>query len=76
MGDAQYGMHDATALGWMTFEGTKSFGTDLHSKTAKILSLTRDQAQVFNYFWGCNGEGIDCSGYELQRNLLDGYRYY
>ncbi|KAF8347323.1 DNA polymerase family A-domain-containing protein [Amanita rubescens] len=49
MGDAQLGMHGATALGWMTLEGTKSAGTDLHSKTAKILGLSRDQAQVFNY---------------------------
>ena len=49
MGDAQFGMHGATALGWMTLEGTKSAGTDLHSKTAKILGLSRDQAKVFNY---------------------------
>ena len=49
MGDAQFGMHGATALGWMTLEGTKGAGTDLHSKTAKILGLSRDQAKVFNY---------------------------
>ncbi|KAI0297802.1 gamma DNA-directed DNA polymerase [Multifurca ochricompacta] len=49
MGDAQFGLHGATALGWMTLEGTKSAGTDLHSKTANILGLSRDQAKVFNY---------------------------
>jgi DNA polymerase gamma 1 len=49
MGDAQFGLHGATALGWMTLEGTKVAGTDLHSKTAKILGLSRDQAKVFNY---------------------------
>ncbi|KAF8267209.1 DNA polymerase family A-domain-containing protein [Lactarius quietus] len=49
MGDAQFGLHGATALGWMTLEGTKAAGTDLHSKTAKILGLSRDQAKVFNY---------------------------
>ncbi len=49
MGDAQFGMHGATALGWMTLEGTKAAGTDLHSKTANILGITRDQAKVFNY---------------------------
>ncbi|KAG8936694.1 DNA-directed DNA polymerase gamma mip1 [Tulasnella sp. 418] len=49
MGDAQFGLHGATALGWMTLEGTKSAGTDLHSKTASILGITRDQAKVFNY---------------------------
>jgi len=49
MGDAQFGVHGATAIGWMTLEGTKSAGTDLHSKTAKILGISRDQAKVFNY---------------------------
>lgn len=49
MGDAQFGVHGATAIGWMTLEGTKSAGTDLHSKTASILGISRDKAKVFNY---------------------------
>ena len=49
MGDAQFGLHGATAIGWMTLEGSKAAGTDLHSKTAQILGLSRDQAKVFNY---------------------------
>lgn len=49
MGDAQFGFHGATAIGWMTLEGTKSAGTDLHSKTASIMGISRDQAKVFNY---------------------------
>jgi DNA polymerase gamma 1 len=49
MGDAQFGLHGASAIGWMTLEGTKAAGTDLHSKTAKILGISRDQAKVFNY---------------------------
>lgn len=49
MGDSQFGLHGASAIGWMTLEGTKSQGTDLHSKTAKILGITRDQAKIFNY---------------------------
>jgi DNA polymerase gamma 1 len=49
MGDAQFGLHGASAIGWMTLEGTKSAGTDLHSKTANILGISRDQAKVFNY---------------------------
>lgn len=49
MGDSQFGLHGATAIGWMTLEGTKSAGTDLHSKTASILSISRDAAKVFNY---------------------------
>ena len=49
MGDSQFGMHGATAIGWMTLEGTKAAGTDLHSKTAAILGTSRDAAKVFNY---------------------------
>ncbi|KAI0347454.1 gamma DNA-directed DNA polymerase [Trametopsis cervina] len=49
MGDAQFGLHGATAIGWMTLEGTKAAGTDLHSKTASILGISRDAAKVFNY---------------------------
>ncbi|KAF8168359.1 gamma DNA-directed DNA polymerase [Crassisporium funariophilum] len=49
MGDAQFGLHGASAIGWMTLEGTKASGTDLHSKTAGILGISRDQAKVFNY---------------------------
>ena len=35
-----------TALGWMTLQGNKAEGTDLHSKTADIIGITRDQAKV------------------------------
>lgn len=49
MGDSQFGTHGATAIGWMTLEGTKSAGSDLHSKTASILKTSRDSAKVFNY---------------------------
>ncbi|KNE66245.1 hypothetical protein AMAG_10482 [Allomyces macrogynus ATCC 38327] len=49
MGDAQFGLHGASALGWMTLQGTKADATDLHSVTANILGITRDQAKQFNY---------------------------
>lgn len=45
-GDAEFGLHGATAIGWMTLEGTKSAGTDLHSKTAKILGISRNDAKA------------------------------
>ena len=35
-----------TAFGWMTLQGQKSDGTDLHSKTASTIGITRDQAKV------------------------------
>ena len=34
-----------TALGWMTLQGNKLDGTDMHSKTAFTVGITRDQAQ-------------------------------
>lgn len=49
IGDAQFGFHGASALGWMTLQGSKSEGTDLHSKTANILGISRDKAKIFNY---------------------------
>ncbi|QPG74169.1 hypothetical protein FOA43_001493 [Brettanomyces nanus] len=49
MGDSVFKIHGGTALGWMTLEGNKGLGTDLHSKTAKILGISRSQAKIFNY---------------------------
>ncbi|ODV81855.1 mitochondrial DNA polymerase catalytic subunit [Suhomyces tanzawaensis NRRL Y-17324] len=49
VGDSLFGMHGSTALGWMTLEGDKSEKTDLHSKTAEIMGISRGDAKVFNY---------------------------
>ena len=49
MGDAQFKQHGGNALGFMTLEGTKAAGTDLHSRTAGILGISRNDAKVFNY---------------------------
>ena len=49
LGDCQIGIHGATPLGFMTLQGQKSEGTDMHSTTAKILGISRDSAKVFNY---------------------------
>ncbi|KAL1956011.1 hypothetical protein VTO42DRAFT_7826 [Malbranchea cinnamomea] len=49
VGDAQFQIHGGNAIGFMTLEGSKAAGTDLHSKTAKILGISRNNAKVFNY---------------------------
>ncbi|KAF8251771.1 hypothetical protein K440DRAFT_578589 [Wilcoxina mikolae CBS 423.85] len=49
VGDAQFKLHGGGALGFMTLEGSKAAGTDLHSKTASILGISRNSAKVFNY---------------------------
>ena len=36
----------STAIGWMTLQGNKANGTDVHSKTASTIGITRDQAKV------------------------------
>ena len=36
----------STAIGWMTLQGKKSEGTDLHSKTAQTVGISRDHAKV------------------------------
>ncbi|KAK3113033.1 DNA-directed DNA polymerase gamma mip1, partial [Teratosphaeriaceae sp. CCFEE 6253] len=49
VGDASFKLHGGGALGFMTLEGTKAAGTDLHSRTAGILGISRNDAKVFNY---------------------------
>ncbi|XP_067935036.1 DNA polymerase subunit gamma-1-like [Watersipora subatra] len=50
LGDAYFaGIHGCTAIGWMTLQGTKAEGTDVHSKTASLIGINRDDAKVFNY---------------------------
>jgi DNA polymerase gamma 1 len=49
VGDAQFQLHGGNAIGFMTLEGTKAAGTDLHSRTAEILQISRNDAKVFNY---------------------------
>ncbi|KAI0199637.1 DNA polymerase gamma [Astrocystis sublimbata] len=49
IGDATFKLHGGNAIGFMTLEGTKAAGTDLHSRTASILNITRNDAKVFNY---------------------------
>ncbi|OLY82704.1 DNA polymerase gamma, mitochondrial [Smittium mucronatum] len=49
MGDSQFKSHGSTALGYMGLLGTKAHGNDMHSTTAKILGIDRNNAKVFNY---------------------------
>ncbi|KAJ3330346.1 hypothetical protein HDU76_005892 [Blyttiomyces sp. JEL0837] len=49
MGDSQFRIHGATPLGFMTLQGSKAQGNDLHSHTGKIMGIKRDNAKVFNY---------------------------
>lgn len=47
LGDAYFsGEHGATALGWMTLQGKKSDGSDMHSRTANTAGISRDHAKV------------------------------
>ncbi|KAF2723720.1 hypothetical protein K431DRAFT_282812 [Polychaeton citri CBS 116435] len=49
VGDANFKLHGGGAIGFMTLEGSKAAGTDLHSRTASILGISRNDAKVFNY---------------------------
>ncbi|GEQ72640.1 hypothetical protein JCM33374_g6327 [Metschnikowia sp. JCM 33374] len=49
IGDSLFKIHGGTALGWMTLEGDKNEKTDLHSKTADIMGISRNDAKIFNY---------------------------
>lgn len=39
----------STAFGWMNLQGKKKDGTDLHSKVANLVGISRDQAKVIEY---------------------------
>ena len=41
-----YNFPGGTAFGWMSLQGNKSEGTDIHSKTAQTIGITRDHAKV------------------------------
>jgi DNA polymerase gamma 1 len=49
IGDASFKLHGGNAIGFMTLVGTKAAGTDMHSRTAQILGISRNDAKVFNY---------------------------
>lgn len=66
MGDSQFGWHASTALGWMTLQGNRADKTDMHSRTAQILGISRNDAKVFNY-GRIYGAGAKSSALLLQR---------
>ncbi|KAI3475578.1 hypothetical protein L1887_63008 [Cichorium endivia] len=46
VGDASFKIHGGNAIGFMTLEGAKAAGTDLHSRTASILGISRNDAKA------------------------------
>lgn len=66
LGDALFGFAGASALGWMTLQGAKSDNTDLHSRTASILGMSRDNAKIFNY-GRIYGAGVTYAAQLLQK---------
>lgn len=70
LGDADSAKeHGCTPISWMTLQGSKSNGTDLHSKTAEAIDISRDQAKAFNY------ARIYGAGQKLARHLLRNFNY-
>lgn len=50
IGDSySYKIHGGTGLSYMTLRGSKSEKTDMHSKTASLIGITRSEAKVLNY---------------------------
>eukprot|EP00835_Amoeboradix_gromovi_P001851 NODE_94_length_21515_cov_0.130417.p1 type:complete len:1082 gc:universal NODE_94_length_21515_cov_0.130417:10029-13274(+) len=49
LADGQFQMHGSSAIGFMTLQGIKKDGTDMHSVTAKLVGISRDEAKGFNY---------------------------
>ena len=50
LGDMHFtSIHGSTGIGWMTLQGSKVDGTDVHSKTAATVGISRDHAKILNY---------------------------
>lgn len=57
-----------TPYGWMTLEGSKAKGTDLHTKTANLIGIKRSEAKVLNY------ARLYGSGLEFTKHLLSKFQ--
>lgn len=66
VGDSVFKIHGGTPIGWMCLEGTKNEGTDLHTKTANVLGISRNDAKIFNY-GRIYGAGIKFAGQLLKQ---------
>lgn len=64
--DSVFNLHGGTAIGWMCLEGSKNEGTDLHTRTAKILNCSRNEAKIFNY-GRIYGAGVKFAGQLLKK---------
>ncbi|CAG8476501.1 12075_t:CDS:2 [Ambispora leptoticha] len=49
IGDSQFGFHGATAMSWHVLQGDSLLGTDMHSRTARELNVSRNQARLIDY---------------------------
>lgn len=66
VGDSVFKIHGGTPIGWMCLEGTKNEGTDLHTKTANVLGISRNDAKIFNY-GRIYGAGVKFAGQLLKQ---------
>nr|CDS27540.1 DNA polymerase subunit gamma [Hymenolepis microstoma] len=68
IGDSVIGFQGGTPYGWMTLEGSKAKGTDLHTKTANLIGIKRSEAKVLNY------ARLYGSGLEFTKHLLSKFQ--
>ncbi|KAM7535911.1 hypothetical protein Aperf_G00000096703 [Anoplocephala perfoliata] len=68
IGDSVVGFQGGTPFGWMTLEGSKAKGTDLHTKTANLIGIKRNEAKILNY------ARLYGSGLEFTKHLLSKFQ--
>lgn len=56
----------STPYGWMTLQGNKLDGTDLHTKIAKEMGIKRSESKVLNYS-RLYGSGIEFASHLLAK---------
>ncbi|CAH8834474.1 unnamed protein product [Trichobilharzia szidati] len=66
IGDSSVGFQGSTPYGWMTLQGNKMDGTDLHTKIAKEMGIKRSESKVLNYS-RLYGSGIEFASHLLAK---------
>ncbi|CAH8462778.1 unnamed protein product [Schistosoma turkestanicum] len=66
IGDASVGFQGSTPYGWMTLQGNKLDGTDLHTKIAKEMGIKRSESKILNYS-RLYGSGIEFASHLLAK---------
>ncbi|CAG8534276.1 4554_t:CDS:2 [Ambispora gerdemannii] len=71
IGDSQFGIYGATAMSWHVLHGDPLIGTDMHSRTARELKVSRNQARLIDYGRIFGGNRTFGGNFMFVNNMLE-----